>query len=96
MKYYLFGSKLPAVEIDIAKMIGADLAFCRNGDAVTVVYAVSDLGVQELSEVTIRRTDSALSNPAFLIFRGQSETAGFLKDAYGWEMEQVMEHKTSQ
>jgi hypothetical protein len=96
LKYYLFKRKPPAVEIETAKRLGADLAFCGNGDAVTVVYAVSDLGAQKLSEITIRSCPSGIHNPAYYVFSVLSQAAIYLEKVYDLEMEQVTEQKTSQ
>jgi len=84
------------VEIDIAKMLGADMAFSKNGDAVTVIYATSDLGAQRLFELGLRSLGSAVSSPSYFIFTPIEKAVDFLKKTYDLELEQVTTQKTSQ
>lgn len=89
------GIKLPTVEMDIARLLQADIAFqARVGD-ITIIYPVSDAGAETLSRLKLRliELDSGLQAYASVI--RTEDIVDFFKNRHEIDLERVSVPKTS-
>ena len=95
MKYVVLGSGLPTHEIDIARLLGADVALAEKSGVITAIYPISEEAKQIIGGLGLRVLESEVHKPAYFVIFKIDDAVQFLMIQHSIDLEPINTQKTS-